>query len=180
MTEQNLSPAPLSRRDLMRLGAAATACSTLCSKIAASEPQAVGENPSQGQHSVFEDDCRRNNEKKYHEGDRAALGGVLAMWIMLTTDEWSTCLKDSKWRSRLAKELKLEPVHLEFLYDLATSTKPITNPVSHFQYTNLEAFTHIRKIWQDFIDNPPKSKTNVIYGARPCPGGKTLLKIADL
>jgi hypothetical protein len=178
MKEKRPGRTPISRRDMIRIGAAVASCTALCSGILPAESQASTKKPAQAPPSVFQDDCRDDNKTKYKDGDLPVLGGLLAMWLMLTTDEWSTCLKDQRWRSRLAVELKLEPKHLEFLYGMATSSEVIKNDAMNYRYTNLEAFTHIRKNWQDFIDDPPEPKT-VAYGKRPCPGGKTLLKIAN-
>jgi hypothetical protein len=178
MKEKTLARSPLSRRDIIRLGAAAVSCTTLGRRMVAAETQTSSQRPTEGSGSVFEDNCRDGSKSKYEKGDLAVLGGLLAMWLMLTTEEWSSCLSDSNWRARLAVELNLDQHDLESIYAIATDETPYTNPTNNFKYSNKEAFIWVRKKWSDFISKPqPPSK--ILYGKRPCPGGKTLLKIAN-
>jgi hypothetical protein len=178
MKEKKNVQKPISRRDLLRMGAAAASCTALSARMLAAKTRTASPRPAQGSGSVFEDDCRDGSKKKYENGDLPVLRGLLAMWLMLTTDEWSTCLSDPKWRARLAKELNLDSHDLESIYAIATDDTPYTNPTNDFKYSSKEAFIRVRKKWSDFISNPqPPSK--ILYGRRPCPGGKTLLKIAN-
>jgi hypothetical protein len=169
----------LSRRNLIRMGAVAASCTALGARILAGETRTRAPREAQGSGSVFEDPCREGNKNKYENGDLAVLGGLLAIWLMLTTDEWSSCLNDPKWRARLAAELNLDSHDLESIYAIAMDDTPYTNPTNNFKYSSKEAFIRVRKKWSDFISKPqPPSK--ILYGKRPCPGGKTLLKIANL
>jgi hypothetical protein len=179
MKETKNDPKSLSRRDLLRIGAAAASCTALGGRTLGGEARTPVVTPTQASGSVFEDDCRDGNKKKYDQGDLAVLGGLLAMWLMLTTDEWSSCLSDPNWRARLAIELDLDSDDLEAVYTIAMDDTPYINPKNNFKYSNKEAFIRVRKKWSDFISNP-RPKTNLFYGARPCPGGNTLLKIAKL
>jgi hypothetical protein len=163
----------VSRRHAMRL-AGMTAISLLANTHANGSTQSVKQ-PKENQPatlpkdpSVFQNDkCRAGNSAKYANYDKDIVYPLLAFWLMLTTDEWDECLKDSSWRAQLASELKLKPEHLEQLYKDSHNTKTQRN-----SFSNSEAFNRVKKLWYDFID------ANSFYGGRPCPGGKTLLQIS--
>jgi len=162
----------ITRREMVHIGGAVVTCASLFAGFAAgntstqaAENHARPEKQTPPKHSVFEDSCRVGNKGKYQKYDSSSIYPVIAFWLMLTTDEWGNCLADPDWRKHLATELKMLPDHLEYLYDKSLK--------------HAGSFSDIKKIWQAYILQPP-SPPKSVYGARPCPGGKTLLQIASL
>jgi hypothetical protein len=162
----------MTRREVVRIGGAVTTCASLFAgfvagniSLEAAENQVGPQNQAPPNHSVFEDSCRNGNKGKYQQYDSSSIYPVIAFWLMLTTDEWGTCLADPDWRKRLATELNMLPDHLEDLYCKSL--------------TLADSFSKVKKMWQAYILQPP-SPPKAPYGARPCPGGKTLLQIAGL
>jgi hypothetical protein len=156
----------ITRRDAIRIGSAVAFCASLIpsSALASEDNDRNANAQTSPPKSVFEDTCRTGNGNKYQHYDSASIYPVIAFWLMLTTDEWGDCLAKADWRARLATELKMPPQHLEFLYGQSLM--------------KAGAFADVKKIWQDFVQTPPPPPPTPPYGARPCPGGKTLLQIA--
>jgi hypothetical protein len=143
----------LTRREAAKIAGVTLATGTLFSTMAFGEPTAAGP-------SVFEDNCIPTSGAKYASGDKDVIYGLVAVWLMLTTDDWSSCLKDPVWRKKLATELGVDPTHIETLYQISMDHSDV------LQKSQIA--------FKGFV------KSLNVYGHPPCPGGKTISQIANL
>jgi hypothetical protein len=163
-----------SRREIIRLGglAVATAATLRAVPAAAIEAPPIpqdaatccGTQPLPAQ-SVFTTACNDVSAIKYASGDNAATYRLGALWLLLTTEDWSTYFRngttEDQWIAGLSTELQLPLTDVTNLWNESKTAAP------HFQA--------IRAFWQNYT-----AADSALYGKRPCIGGKTALDIACL
>jgi len=201
MHEQTTQPKKPNRREAIRITSAALASTGLLTSISradnsskAATDSLIAQPPPAQPQSVFLDKCKCNNAGKYNKLDNKGLSPLIAFWLMLTTENWEPCwspglapdqscadsapkktpAEAKDWRDALAKELKLAPEYVDYLYSQA-----------HDGGTFEDAFKRVRGLFQAFIQSPqPPTLLNpslaIGYGGHPCLGGATLLKIAQM
>jgi hypothetical protein len=149
-------PKELTRRDATKLVGGALAGAALLPTLLSAQ------GPTNGK-SVFEDSCV-DGKLKYTNGDvEGVIYGLSAVWLMLTTFDWSCCFNNETWRNDLAKELNIDPNHVKKLWENVTLSPK-----------NAKLFSDIQGLFTNTVTG-----LNV-YGAPPCPGGKTISNIAAL
>jgi hypothetical protein len=162
-----------SRREIIRLGAFAVAAAATFRATPAAALEALpvpqdastccGAQPLAAQ-SVFTKVCNDDSAAKYGSGDNAATYRLGALWLLLTTEDWTTYFRqgatEAQWIAGLATELQISQTDVANLWNESKSAAP------HFQA--------IRAFWQNYTAD------TTLYGKRPCIGGKTALDIACL
>jgi hypothetical protein len=151
--EQHVESDLLTRREVAKIAGMALASGTLLSVLAEGQPASGGT-------SVFQDSCMPNSAAKYSSGDYPIIYGLAAFWLLLTTENWKTCIEKKGWLDGLSKELGIDKSHLNNLYDICKH--------------NADAFKTVQDAFINYT-----SDVNV-YGARPCPGGSTFVQVAAL
>src|SRR5262249_43915878 len=80
----------LTRRQILGLLGLATATGLAMPSLRADAAVLLGASPFDD--SVFKDTCRDGNGTKYNNYDNPLAYPIVAFWLMLTTDEWGTCM----------------------------------------------------------------------------------------
>jgi hypothetical protein len=173
MTSSNRNPARkrTGRREAIKLGGLAllggAALSALPDPTVRAEPaqdtpNCCGNQPPL-QDSVFTKICNDESAKKYGGGDSDNTYRLAALWLLLTTEDWATYLRQGhtkdQWIAGIATELQIPQDAVTDLWDESRK--------SHFQT--------VRAFWQNYT-----TERSAIYGKRPCIGGKTASDIACL
>jgi hypothetical protein len=119
------------------------------------------------QGSVFTTVCDDQSALKYANGDNPVVYRLGAMWLMLVTEDWTSFYRDKKnpdneknFLQGLSDELKINLIDVQQLWDISQDKS--------------QTLEDLRAAWQNLTSNKG------IYGARPCPGGKSALSIASL
>ena len=111
--------------------------------------------------SVFDDPRMPDGAMQYRLGDKEdVIFGLCAVWLMVTTADWSPVLVDPKWRAAFAKELKIDPSHVEKFYGALTANPDV-----------------FKKAQELFISSVQQLN---VYHLPPCPSGKSIKKVAAL
>jgi|HubBroStandDraft_5_1064220.scaffolds.fasta_scaffold230948_1 hypothetical protein len=183
MSQDKLYQDSLTRRKVIQL-AGMTAVATV-----ASHSPALGQGPEAGQaksagnaktvsNSVFLScmPAGTDGAGKYHTGDSTIVFPLVALWLVMLTEEWDTCLTDSTWFTNLVNELVAANGHLTpaevtaFKAGAAQLLSQLNaNPTMTKQWHS------VRSIFNSLVRN-----ASAAYGKRPCPGGGTILDIAAL
>lgn len=162
----------LTRRNLVKTAAFATAGAGLfagagLASASDKDQQACCGNRPLPDKSVFTTICNDKSADKYRQGDNPVVYRLGALWLMLTTENWTDYFRDpvnqgteSAFLAGLAKELKLELADVQSLWEISKTKK--------------SSFKDIRASWKNFTSNTST------YGARPCHGGQSILNIACL
>ena len=119
-------------------------------------------------HSVFCNACGPNASPKTGY-DSGPVYAYFALWLMLTTEEWDSCLDAAQWQ-KIQVEYGIRPTWFHYfddLYNAAHDTKLLPNGKS----TPKEEFAHLRWVWQKF-------RTDRVHKNTYYPGYGTTLQIA--